>query len=99
MWDLFSCDMQTLSCSMWDVVPDQESNLGPLHWELRVLVTGLPGKSQVSHFNKRMLQFRGMKPPFNQGVESSFLHVLSVSDTTICRAHGTSHVCYQARSL
>ena len=25
--------------------PDQESNQGPLHWELRVLATGPPGKS------------------------------------------------------
>ena len=34
-----------LSCSMQDLVPDQESNPGPLHWELRVLATGPPGKS------------------------------------------------------
>ena len=26
--------------------PDQESNQGPLHWELRVLATGPPGKSR-----------------------------------------------------
>ena len=33
------------SCSMQDLVLDQGSNLGPLHWELRVLATGPPWKS------------------------------------------------------
>ena len=40
-----SCGMQDLSCGMWDLVPDQGSNLGGLPWELRVPVTGSPGKS------------------------------------------------------
>ena len=31
--------------------PDQGSNPGPLHWECAVLITGLPGKSQVFYFN------------------------------------------------
>ena len=31
---------------MWDLVPDQGWNLGPLHWELGVLATGAPGKSR-----------------------------------------------------
>ena len=30
-------------CGIW--FPDQESNLGPLNWELRLLTTGPPGKS------------------------------------------------------
>ena len=31
---------------MWDLkFPDQGSNLCPLHWNCRVLTTGLPGKS------------------------------------------------------
>ena len=34
--------MLGLSCSMWDLVPDQGSN--PLHWERGVLTTGPPGK-------------------------------------------------------
>ena len=34
-----------LSCSMRDLVPSQGSNLSPLHWEHRVLTTGLPEKS------------------------------------------------------
>ena len=34
-----------LSCSMWDLVPDQGSNPDPLHWEHGVLATGPPGKS------------------------------------------------------
>ena len=34
------------SCCMWNLqLPDQGSNLGLLHWELGVLVTGPPGKS------------------------------------------------------
>lgn len=28
-----SCSMQTLSFSMWDIVPDQGLNLGPIYWE------------------------------------------------------------------
>ena len=90
-----TCKLLVTACGI--KFPDQESNPGPLHWELRVLVIGPPGKSLVSHFNKRMLQFRGMKPPLIQGVESSFSPC--VSDTTTYRAHGTSHVCSQARSL
>ena len=43
---IFSCSMQALSCGMRDLVPDQGSNLGPLHWEHGVLTTGRPGKSQ-----------------------------------------------------
>ena len=39
--------MRPLSCSMWDLVPDQRSKLGPLHWEHGVLATGPPGKSLV----------------------------------------------------
>ena len=39
---IFSCNIQTLSCSM---SPDQGLNPGPLHWEHRVLATGPPGES------------------------------------------------------
>ena len=35
-----------LSCNMWIQFPKQGSNLDPLHWESRVLVTGPPGKFQ-----------------------------------------------------
>ena len=35
-----------LTCGMQDLVPDQGSNLDPLHWEHRVLAIGPPGKSQ-----------------------------------------------------
>ena len=38
-----------LSSSMWLYFPDQGSNLGPLHQELRLLATGPPGKSQDSN--------------------------------------------------
>ena len=40
-----SCSMQTLSCSMWDLVPWSGIRLGPLLWERRVLAIGPPGKS------------------------------------------------------
>ena len=34
-----------LSCRMRDLVPQPGLNLGPLHWEHRVLATGPPAKS------------------------------------------------------
>ena len=34
-----SCSLRTLSCSMWDQFPDEESNSGLLHWEHRVSAT------------------------------------------------------------
>ena len=36
-----------LSCGLWDLVPEQEWNPGPLHWEHRVLTMVPPGKSLV----------------------------------------------------
>ena len=33
------------SCGMWDPVPYQELNPGPLPWKGEVLATGPPGKS------------------------------------------------------
>ena len=41
---IFSCSLQTLSCGMWDLVPGEGSNPGPLQWEWGVLATGQPGK-------------------------------------------------------
>ena len=49
---------ELLSWSMWDLVPDQGSNLGPLHWELRVVATGPPGKSQQFLIKESNLSFR-----------------------------------------
>ena len=37
-----------LSCGQF---PDQGWNLGPLHWEHRVLATGPPGKSLENSFH------------------------------------------------
>ena len=34
-----------LSCYVWDLVPNQEFNPDPLHWEHKILVTGPPAKS------------------------------------------------------
>ena len=50
-----------LSCGMNDLLvvvcgiyfPDQGSNLGPLHWELRVLATGPPAKSHLNIFDSK----------------------------------------------
>ena len=36
------------SCGMWDLVPQQESNLGPLEQERGVLAVGPGGMSQES---------------------------------------------------
>ena len=49
MWDL-RFGMRTLSYSILDLVPDQELNLGPLHWEHGVLATEPPGKSPKAKF-------------------------------------------------
>ena len=43
-----SCGMRSLRYSMWDLVPCQGLNPGPLHWELGALATGPPGKSPSS---------------------------------------------------
>ena len=43
--EIFSCSMKTLSCGIWDLVPDRGLNPGPLHWEQGVLAPGPPGKS------------------------------------------------------
>ena len=43
--NIYLFDWPVLSCGMWDLVPRQGSNLGPLHWEHRVLATGPPRKS------------------------------------------------------
>ena len=40
---LVTCELLVEVCGIW--FPDQESNLGPLNWELRPLTTGPPGKS------------------------------------------------------
>ena len=49
MWDLsvVACELLVATCGIQ--LPDQGSNLGPLHWERRVLATGPPGKS-LEHF-------------------------------------------------
>ena len=37
--------MLGLSCSIWDLVPDQEWSPGPLHWEQGISTPGPSGKS------------------------------------------------------
>ena len=48
--------MLTVSCGMWDVLPDQSS----LHWERKVLVTGPPGKSCLYECLSRGKILRGL---------------------------------------
>ena len=38
------------SGGLWDLVPRPGITSGPLHWELRVLATGLPGKYLLLFF-------------------------------------------------
>ena len=45
---LWSAGSLVSACGIW--LPDQGSNLGPLHWEHRVLATGPSGKSLPSTF-------------------------------------------------
>ena len=40
------------ACGIW--FPDKRSNLGPLHWEFRVLVTGPPGSPCGAYFNDQL---------------------------------------------
>ena len=43
---IFSRSMRTLSCSLWDLVPQPGTEpRPPLHWKCGVLATGAPGKS------------------------------------------------------
>ena len=43
---VFPCGMLSLSCGKWDLVRWQGIEIGPLHSEHRVLITGPLGKSQ-----------------------------------------------------
>ena len=52
---LFYLDVLGLSCGMWGLLPDQGSDPGPLYWELKVLATEPPGKSQELYFNLMIL--------------------------------------------
>ena len=52
---LFFLDVLGLSCGMWGLFPDQGSEPGPLYWELKVLSTEPPGKSQELYFNLMIL--------------------------------------------
>lgn len=45
-----SCSIQTLTCSMWDLVPWAGNEPGPLHWKGWLLATGPPGMSLLFYF-------------------------------------------------
>ena len=47
----FLLHVQTHNCGVWDLVPDQGSNLGRLHWECGILATELIGKSPSIEFD------------------------------------------------
>ena len=44
MWDVLLAAYRIFSCGIWDLVPWPGVEPRPLHWELRVLATGPPGK-------------------------------------------------------
>ena len=44
MWDVLLGPYRIFSCGIWDLVPWPGIEPRPLHWELRVLATGPPGK-------------------------------------------------------
>ena len=59
---IFTCDLWTLSCHVWDLVPRPGIRQGSLRWELWVLATGLPGKSQAWNlFNKLIKYFTNLR--------------------------------------
>ena len=45
LWDfeVEVCELLVVACRIY--FPDQESNLGPLHWAQEILATGPPGNS------------------------------------------------------
>ena len=45
---LNTCKLLVVACEIQ--FSDQELNQGPLHWELNILATGLPGKFQLYEF-------------------------------------------------
>jgi len=56
------------SCSMWDLVPDEGLNPGPLHGERRVSATGPPGMFQWWGFEPGSLAPKSV--PLNPGLYS-----------------------------
>ena len=48
--NFFSSGMGTSVAACGVYFPDQRSSPGPLHWEIGVLTTGLPGKSLFLSF-------------------------------------------------
>ena len=69
------------SYGMWDLVPNQRSNLGLLHWDHRVLATGPPGKSQVNYsLTKEQRQFNGERTVFstNSAETTEYSHAKTV---------------------
>ena len=57
---IFSCSKQTLSCAMWDPVPQLGMEPGPLPWEHGVLATGPPGKLRLCISDKLPGDFDGL---------------------------------------
>ena len=50
---IYSHDLWIRSCSMWDLVPWLGIEPDSLHWEIRILATGPPGKSLQPPFNTK----------------------------------------------
>ena len=63
-------DLKARMLKWFAILPDQGSNLGPLHWELRVLATGPPGKSLpvslcLSFYLNKLRLFRNLESAVN----------------------------------
>ena len=71
-----------LSCSVWDPVPDQGWNPGPLHWEHRVLTPRPPGKSH--HKANPLSSSRTL--PRHHILQEAFLELPSVSSLQFGRS-------------
>ena len=65
----FSNGLQTLSCSMWDLVPDKTFNAGLLHWKLRVLATGPPGYPPTKALSAPSMPLRRGQPATEEAEE------------------------------
>ena len=76
------CGMRTLSCGMWDLVPCQGSNQGPLPWELGVLATGSPQKSSYLFISIFMQIYRKPGTHANTSCFNSPEFILAFSHST-----------------
>lgn len=76
---MFSCGTWTLGGSMWNLVPDQGSNLGPVHWELKILASGPPGKCQFFSPFARNSWLRVSRSDAKPGSVMNFVRICGIN--------------------